>query len=41
MARENDIYKMYEEGFFKIEKLNKINKEQKLTIDNLNYELKK
>ena len=41
MARENDIYKMYEEGIFKIEKLNKINKEQKLTIDTLNYELKK
>ena len=41
MARTNDIYKMYEEEFYKNKELNKIIKEQKLSIDNLNYELKK
>ena len=36
----NNIYKMYEEEVYKVEKLNKLVKEQKLSIDNLNYELK-
>ena len=37
----NEIYKMYEKEVSKVEKLNKLVKEQKLSIDNLNYELKK
>ncbi len=40
MARNNDIYKMYEEQFYEVEKLNKIINNQKLEIDTLKYELK-
>ena len=41
MKINNDIYKMYEEEVYKVEKLNKLVKEQKLSIDNLSYEIKK
>ena len=40
MPINNDIYKMYEEEFYKVEKLNKIINNQKLEIDTLKYELK-
>ena len=40
MTKNNDIYKMYEEEFYKVEKLNKIINNQKLEIDTLKYELK-
>ena len=40
MAINNNIYKMYEEEFYKVEKLNKIINNQKLEIDTLKYELK-
>ena len=40
MARNKDIYEMYEEEFYKVEKLNKIINNQKLEIDTLKYELK-
>ena len=35
----NDIYKMYEEEFYKVEKLNKIINNQKIEISSLKYEL--
>ena len=40
MLKNKDIYKMYEEEFNKVEKLNKIINNQKLEIDTLKYELK-
>ena len=40
MTRNKDIYEMYEEEFYKVEKLNKIINNQKLEIDTLKYELK-
>ena len=40
MTKNNDIYKMYEEEFYKVEKLNKIVNNQKLEINTLKYELR-
>ena len=39
MSINNNIYEMYEEEFYKVEKLNKIINNQKLEIDTLKYEL--
>ena len=39
MSINNNIYKMYEEEFYKVEKLNKIINNQRLEIDTLKYEL--
>ncbi len=39
MIKNQDIYKMYEEEFYKVEGLNKIISNQKLEIDTLKYKL--
>ncbi len=39
MSINNNIYKMYEEEFYKVEKLNKIINNQRLEIDTLKYKL--
>ena len=40
MARNNDLYKMYEEEFYKVEKLNKILNQLRLELNSVNKENK-